>query len=60
MLKGESEDNIVEYLHPQGVTACKRFKIKKDGNLVETNTLLLTFESKCSKIVKNFLSCRSS
>ena len=44
MLKGESEDNIVEYLSPQGVTACKRFKIKKDGNLVETNTLLLTFD----------------
>ena len=44
MLKGESEDNIVEYLRPQGVTACKRFKIKKDGNLVETNTLLLTFD----------------
>ena len=45
MLKGESEDNIVEYLRPQGVTACKRFKINKDGNLVETNTLLLTFDT---------------
>ena len=44
MLKVESEDNIVEYLRPQGVTACKRFKIKKDGNLVDTNTLLLTFD----------------
>ena len=54
MLKGVSEDNIVEYLHPQGDTTCKRFKIKKDGNLVETNALLLTFESKCSKIVKKF------
>ena len=31
MLKGESEDSIVEYLRPQGVTACKRFKIKKEG-----------------------------
>ena len=29
MLKGESEDSIVEYLRPQGVTACKRFKIEK-------------------------------
>ena len=29
MLKGESEDSIVEYLRPQGVTGCKRFKIKK-------------------------------
>ena len=44
MLKGESEDSIVEYLRPQGVTGCKRFKIKKDGRLVETSTLLLTFD----------------
>ena len=44
MLKGETEDNIVEYLRPQGVTACKRFKIKEDGNSVERNTLLLTFD----------------
>ena len=29
MLKGESEDSIVEYLRPQGVTGCKRFEIKK-------------------------------
>ena len=43
MLKGESEDSIVEYLRPQGVTGCKRFKIKK-GQSVETNTLLLTFD----------------
>ena len=44
MLKGKSEDNIVEYLRPQGVTASNRFKIMKDRNLVETNTLLLTFD----------------
>ena len=43
MLKGEPEDSIVEYLRPQEVTGCKRFKIKKDGKTVETNTLLLTF-----------------
>ena len=29
MLKGESGINKVDYLRPQGVTACKRFKIKK-------------------------------
>ena len=29
MSKRESEDSIVEYLRPQGVTGCKRFKIKK-------------------------------
>ena len=45
MLKNETEENITEYLKQQGVTACKRFTIKKDGNLIETNTLLLTFNS---------------
>ena len=29
MLKHETEENITEYLNTQGVTACKRFKIKK-------------------------------
>ena len=45
MLKHETEENITEYLKQQGVTACKRFTIKKDGNLIETNTLLLTFNT---------------
>ena len=27
MLKGEKEEEIVDYLREQGVTACKRFKI---------------------------------
>ena len=38
-LKGETEEDILEYLKPQGVTSVKRFKIKKDVSLVETNTL---------------------
>ena len=41
-LKGETEENIVEYLALQGVIACKRFRIKKDNVQVDTNTLLLT------------------
>ena len=45
MLKHETEENITEYLKTQRVTACKRFTIKKDGNLIETNTLLLTFNT---------------
>ena len=45
MLKHETKENITEYLKQQGVTACKRFTIKKDGNLLETNTLLLTFNT---------------
>ena len=45
MLKHETEENITEYLKQQGVTAFKRFTIKKDGNLIETNILLLTFNT---------------
>ena len=44
MLTGESEDSIVEYLCPQGVTGCNCFKIKNEGKSVETNTLLFTFD----------------
>ena len=44
-LKGETEENIVEYLAPQGVIACKRFRIKKGNVQVDTYTLLLTFNS---------------
>ena len=56
MLKGEKEDAIVEYLNEQGVAACKRFKIKKDHGTVETNTLLLTFNTvNVPKSLKIFL-----
>ena len=44
-LKGETEENIVEYLALQGVIACKRFRIKKDNVQVDTNTLFLTFNT---------------
>ena len=44
-LKGESDENIAEYLKDQGVTAVKRFKIKKDLDLVSTNILLLAFNT---------------
>ena len=44
-LKGEIEENIVEYLAPQGVIARKRFRIKKDNVQVDTNMLLLTFNT---------------
>ena len=45
MLKSEKEDDIVEYLKEQGVVVCKRFTTKKDHETVQTNTLLLTFNS---------------
>ena len=44
-LKGETEQDICEYLKSQGVIAVKRFTIKKDHEGIETNTLLLTFKS---------------
>ena len=44
-LKGETEKDICEYLKSQGVIAVKRFTIKKDHEVIETNTLLLTFNS---------------
>ena len=44
-LKGETEKGICEYLKSQGVIAVKRFTIKKDHEVIETNTLLLTFNS---------------
>ena len=44
-LKAESDENILEYLTPQGVTAVKRFKVKKGHDLIPTNTILLTFTS---------------
>ena len=45
ILKEESEENILDYLRPQGVTHVKRFKIRKNNELKNTNTLLLTFNT---------------
>ena len=45
MLKGEKEEENVDYLREQGVTACKRFKIKRDHETIKRNTLLLTFNT---------------
>ena len=57
MLKGEKEEEIVDYLREQGVTARKRFKIKRDPETIETNTLLLTFNTvNIPKSLKSFLS----
>ena len=44
-LKGESDDNIRENLQEQGVTAAKRFKVKRGHDFVDTNMILLTFNS---------------
>ena len=56
MLKGITEEEIVEGLSSQGVTHVKRFTIKRDGNTIPTNTYLLTFSSSAlpSKIKAGF------
>ena len=45
ILRSENEENILEYLKPQGVTHVKRFTIRMNHEIVNTNTLLLTFNS---------------
>ena len=45
ILRAEPEENILEYLKPQGVTHVKRFTIRKNNERINTNTLLLTFNS---------------
>ena len=45
ILKQETEENILDYLKPQGFTHVKRFRIKKNHEYINTNTLLLTFNS---------------
>jgi hypothetical protein len=56
ILKGITEEEIVEGLSNQGVTHVKRFNIKRDGNTIATNTYLLTFSSSplSSKIKAGF------
>ncbi|XP_041368572.1 uncharacterized protein LOC121382919 [Gigantopelta aegis] len=43
-LEGVSEDEITENLSPQGVTSVRRIKIRRNNELVPTNTLILTFD----------------
>ena len=45
ILRSETEENILEYLKPQGVTHVKRFTTRKNQETINTNTLLLTFNS---------------
>ena len=59
-LKGETEEGNQDYLQDQGVTAVKRFKIRKGHNLVSTNTLFAYIQfSSTTKISQNFLSNNS-
>ena len=44
-LRGCSEKEILDEMKPQGVTAVKRFRVKKDGQLKDTNTFVFTFNT---------------
>ena len=44
-LRGCSEQEILDEMKSQGVTAVKRFRIKKDGQLKDTNTFVFTFST---------------
>ena len=43
--KHETEENIRDYLQDQGVTHVKRFTIRRNNEILPTNTLLLTFNA---------------
>ena len=56
-LKGESEKNILEYLENQGVTAVKRFTVKKRTGNHQHQYLATYFQfSRPTKSSQNFLS----
>ena len=42
-LRGCSEQEILDEMKSQGVTAVKRFGVRKDGQLKDTNTFVFTF-----------------
>ena len=45
LLKGLSEEEILDGLTDKGVTQVRRIKTKRDGKQVETNVLVLTFNT---------------
>ena len=44
-LRGCSEQEILDEMKSQGVTAVKRFRVRKDGQLKDTNTFVFTFNT---------------
>ncbi|KAK6189066.1 hypothetical protein SNE40_005111 [Patella caerulea] len=43
-LEGSSEEEMLENLASQGVTYVKRISIRRNGNIIQTNTYILTFD----------------
>ena len=44
-LKNRDEDEVFEGTRSRGVTGVKRFKIKRKGELKDTNTFVVTFNT---------------
>ena len=44
-MKGVSTDEIKEYLKSQGVLNVRRISIKKEGQIIDTNTFVVTFNT---------------
>ena len=42
-LKNDSEEDILSYLKSQKVSHVRRIKVKRDGNICNTNTFVVTF-----------------
>ena len=54
-MKGVSTDAIKEYLKSQGVLNVRRISIKKDGQIIDTNTFVVTFNTPTLPKQVNFL-----
>ena len=56
MLKGCSDQEVLEGLKEKGVTGVRRITITKNGKKIDTNTFVLTFNTPMvPKDLKNFL-----
>lgn len=52
-LRGDSDEGILEEMRDQGVIAVRRIKVRRDGELKPTNTIILTFNTPVlPKVVK--------
>ena len=48
-----TEEELLEHLKDQGVREIRRVKVKKNGELIETNTYIVTFgSSECPRAIK--------
>jgi len=52
-LQHDSEEDIADYLKPQGITEVRRITIKKNNEIIKTNTYVISFNLQtCPKTIK--------